>query len=166
MSKDYGSDFGTNLVVDFPWGFPLSPEKKGEYNNYTTILESTIDETEKNVKICVPFIDKYGFSQLKKILDLSDRKLGVKLVVRKGSQDVLDGLSESDWDVYILNEKDWGFHAKFIILDNSKALLGSANLTERSMKRNLEVGVFTTEKEIIDKLILVYKLLLENSKRI
>lgn len=166
MSGDCGNETSTELIADFPWGFPLSPKKKGGYTNYSSKLETLIEDTEKIIKICVPFVDEYGFTRLQELINLNSGHIEKKIVIRDVQENVLKRMSDSDWDIYTLNEKDWGFHAKYIIFDNENAVLGSSNLTERSLKRNLEVGVYTNEKDIVNNLVIIYKLLVKHSEDI
>ena len=56
-----------------------------------------------------------------------------------------------------------GLHGKVAICDTNKALVMSANWTERSMKWNDEVGVETSSKEAIELLVKWFELLWDHS---
>lgn len=54
----------------------------------------------------------------------------------------------------IKNEKDdvGSLHAKFVIQDDSRLFISSANLTESAFERNIELGVLIYDKAVIRKL--------------
>lgn len=47
-------------------------------------------------------------------------------------------------------------HAKILIVDNVEALVGSQNVDSLSFGKNLEVGVFFRQKEIVSELIVIF----------
>jgi len=66
-------------------------------------------------------------------------------------------------------ERDFHYtalHAKVVIQDLDNAYLGSANWTEESMARNLEVGLLLSDKSIIDSLRRVVSSVLTESSRV
>jgi phosphatidylserine/phosphatidylglycerophosphate/cardiolipin synthase-like enzyme len=50
------------------------------------------------------------------------------------------------------DEQTGSLHAKFILQDNSKLFVSSANLTQSAMDRNIELGVIIEAPEVIEKL--------------
>jgi cardiolipin synthase len=60
-------------------------------------------------------------------------------------------LSHSGVEIHF--NKQYIIHAKVIIIDQQRALLGSINLTEPSMNDNRELSVITTDVQVIKELI-------------
>jgi len=54
----------------------------------------------------------------------------------------------------VKNEKDDGgsLHTKFIIQDDSRLFISSANLTESAFERNIELGVLISDRKVIKNL--------------
>ena len=48
-------------------------------------------------------------------------------------------------------------HAKMIIVDDKECLITSANLTKNAMEVNIEAGIWTCDKKIIEDSINVLK---------
>ncbi len=58
--------------------------------------------------------------------------------------------------VSLHNSHSLVIHAKMILVDHAKALLGSINLTKPSLDKNRELSVLTTDKQIIDSLTRIF----------
>jgi len=54
--------------------------------------------------------------------------------------------------VQIQKSTDLEIHAKVIIIDHNKALLGSMNLTQPSIEKNRELSILTTDETVIQQL--------------
>lgn len=134
------------LLVDFPAGYALSPSRMGDYASYSEALRNCILESERIIRIGVPFIDNAGASMIINCLKDSKNKPETQLIVRTIkdiSQESIDELTRLGVNIFIMNEEQerWGFHAKYEIFDDSLVIIGSQNLVERNMKRSLETGV-------------------------
>ena len=44
-------------------------------------------------------------------------------------------------EIYSYDDKDSSLHAKFLVVDKKEILVTSANMTDRAMTRNLEMGI-------------------------
>ena len=44
-------------------------------------------------------------------------------------------------EIYSYDDKDGSLHAKFLVVDGKEILVTSANMTDRAMTRNLEMGI-------------------------
>ncbi len=128
------------------------------FNQITEIVRSA----QKNMKIASAWIKGKYFED---ILDIAKEKnIPVEIILRASEfQDliitddrVFRKIQEAGGKVYLCNR----LHAKFIIVDNKKAVVGSANFTEAGLsdisKGNIEAGVFydsSDGEEEIEKLI-------------
>lgn len=128
------------------------------FNQITEIVRSA----QENMKIASAWIKGKYFED---ILDIAKEKnIPVEIILRASEfQDliitddrVFRKIQEAGGKVYLCNR----LHAKFIIVDNKKAVVGSANFTEAGLsdisKGNIEAGVFydsSDGEEEIEKLI-------------
>jgi hypothetical protein len=59
-------------------------------------------------------------------------------------------------EIYCLNRKKYSknilnkLHSKVIVIDNTEILITSANMTKTAMEKNIETGVWTKDKKIIN----------------
>lgn len=60
--------------------------------------------------------------------------------------------------VIIHYNKNYIIHAKIIIIDQSKAVIGSINLTHPSLNLNRELSIITQDEEVIKKLLKIFDL--------
>ncbi len=111
-------------------------------------IRDIISKAERSIKIASAWIRGRNFEE---ILDLAkERKLSVEVVLRASEfQDflitddrVFRKIKETGGRVYLCNR----LHAKVIIVDDSSAVVGSANLTDAGLSDlssgNIEAGVF------------------------
>ncbi len=128
------------------------------FNQITEIVRSA----QESMKIASAWIKGKYFED---ILDIAKEKnIPVEIILRASEfQDliitddrVFRKIQEAGGKVYLCNR----LHAKFIIVDNKKAVVGSANFTEAGLsdisKGNIEAGVFydsSDGEEEIEKLI-------------
>ncbi len=128
------------------------------FNQITEIVRSA----QESMKIASAWIKGKYFED---VLDIAKEKnIPVEIILRASEfQDliitddrVFRKIQEAGGKVYLCNR----LHAKFIIVDNKKAVVGSANFTEAGLsdisKGNIEAGVFydsSDGEEEIEKLI-------------
>jgi phosphatidylserine/phosphatidylglycerophosphate/cardiolipin synthase-like enzyme len=110
-------------------------------------------------EICIvnPFFDHRGQRKLLPYLvSAAKRGVRIRIVSRTQSLDVSDQLQSFISPLLRVGANvetktfgvgsDYGLHAKFIIIDGERAYLGSANLTGRSLSKNVETGVLMKGK--------------------
>lgn len=131
-------------MFDFPEGVSL----------YAQELYTGIKEAEKSVKVVSYVVyDNMFFDQLEGKLSTSDR-LEVQLIIDK------EGFSVVKRYILSLKEKFPGrfmyktynfdnssLHAKFIIFDDKKAIIGSHNITQNALFKNIELAVLIDDRE-------------------
>jgi len=118
-------------------------------DNIYTEVERIVGEAEKSIKIASAWLKG---SLVKRLLENVDTEKGIEIeVILRGSElrDLLitdelvfKTIREKGGKIYLNNR----LHAKFIVVDGQKAVVGSANFTESGMseysKGNIEVAVY------------------------
>ncbi len=125
-----------------------------EASLYVQELYRRIKEAQKSIKIVSYVVhDEMFFKQLEGRLSNS-KDLEVKLVVDK------EGFSRIKRKTYSLKKdfpnnfyfkvydiKGSSLHAKFIIFDDKEAIIGSHNITQNALFKNIELAVLIEEKD-------------------
>ena len=134
------------------------------------VVLEMIDQSKKQL-----FLSSFSFYKIASVIDSFERAIarGVKLSLLletpqsshyKIKWDPLKDFNEyiqSNASFYIWpyrnrmingDEQTGSLHAKFILQDNSKLFISSANLTQAAMDRNIELGVIIEAQDVIGKL--------------
>ncbi len=153
--------------MDFPQGIGVAPVSLGEFKSYSSQLAELITKAREDVKLVVPFIDTFGTDFIIRHLNSNRNHPDTELIAREITQPQLKALERIGIGVFTLNAESlgWGFHSKYALVDHQIALVGSENLTERNIMRNVEIGILL-EGKIVRDLLLVHRLLLSHSKPI
>lgn len=64
----------------------------------------------------------------------------------------IEGITRWRWPADARSESGAALHAKVLIVDEQRALVGSANLTPRALRRNLEAGVLINDPNVASAL--------------
>ena len=64
--------------------------------------------------------------------------------------------------IYSYKEKDGSLHAKSVIIDSNEILITSANMSERAMERNIEIGILHSGESAREAEKLISKLIQED----
>ncbi len=126
-----------------------------------TEIERIVGEAEKSIKIASAWLKG---SLVRRLLENVDTEKGIEIeVILRGSElrdllitdeIVFKTIREKGGKIYLNNR----LHAKFIVVDDQKAVVGSANFTEAGMseysKGNIEVAVYydTSDGEEVKEL--------------
>jgi len=131
-------------MLDFPEGVSL----------YAQELYTGIREANKSIK-AVSYIvyDRMFFDQIRGKLLTSD-SLKVQFIIdRKGFPGVkreivsLEKEFPTRFTYKIYDVDDSSLHAKFVIFDDKKAIIGSHNITQNALFKNIELAVLVDDKE-------------------
>ena len=121
----------------------ISPE------NSRAKLLALIDHANISIRIYAQGINDYKI--LGALANAAKRSVNVEIitsnVLREKQQHYLERAG-----VKIHYSKKWIIHAKIMIIDNEKAVIGSINLTRPSLDHNRELSVITTDKQVITQL--------------
>lgn len=131
-------------------------------------LGDLLGGAEREVLICSPFID----ATLVPLLRLVKDAIIVKVLTDSVSNTLLRLKEERpNLEARTLKLVEGGVqmyqvHAKFVCVDKSNAVITSANLNERSLYYNVELGVFVRDKETCEQLATVFDVIFRHGKRI
>lgn len=86
-----------------------------------------------------------------------NKKTNIKIITRFIKEDIEKGIADLD-KLRVLKEKfgaeiryNNDLHAKVVVLDNSIAIISSANLTKKGLSINYEAGVCLRDKNIVNE---------------
>jgi len=140
--------------------------------DYLTELERLLDSSIDSVSVACPFFDDTGIE----ILSAANRRSGHKprweIFTRRHSPERLKSVArELGWGLYEYmgtpgGEEERGFHCKLIVVDERRAILGSANLFYANLVENLEIGVLLDEAGEVLPLVKVLRALKRASRRV
>jgi len=140
--------------------------------NYLSELERLLDSAKNSVAIACPFFDDTGVEVLSAAYKRGSREARWEIFTRKHPPERLRSVSnELGWSLYEYigtpgGEEERGFHCKLIMVDERRAILGSANLFYANLVENLEIGVLLEEIAEVRPLIDVLRALRRASRRI
>jgi hypothetical protein len=123
------------------------------------LLVGMIEKAEKRILIASPWIR--GIAEIEnKLTEVKESKnVSVKVLVRKSESD------RKGWDETLSGFHKRGFHveaadylhAKMLLVDGKELYIGSANLIETSLDRNLEAGIWTTDEKAVEDAVLYFQ---------
>ena len=141
---------------------------KGSYNFVVTTpnvasntvygeISRELSNTKKEVLISSPWIthivDELSSFRKKD----GKKKINIKIITRLIREDIEKGIT--DLDKFRILKDNFGaeirynndLHAKMIIMDNSVAIISSANLTKKGLTVNYEAGVCLKDHTMVDQ---------------
>ena len=161
----YGSRERESKKADFSLvaSYPKEEEfksVKGLESLYAMLCRLIIS-ADKQIAMANPFFDKEGIEKMVPYLkQATERGVKAKIVSRPAYdaskehaeqlRDLISELGENCEARQFAGSKKgkpFHLHAKFMVADNKKAYVGSANITETSLGNNVEVGVIFTGKK-------------------
>ncbi len=132
-------------------------------NNINEKIKEIVKEAKESVLIASAWIKSGLFNQILDIIGDKTKNienLNFQIVFRASElrdllitdEAILKKMKDAKASIYICNR----LHAKFVVVDNKKAIVGSANFTTSGLSDiesgNIEAGVFYEEKEEVNKL--------------
>ncbi len=120
-------------------------------------ISRELSKAQQEVLICSPWIT-YIVDELSSFRKKEGKKkINIKIITRLIKEDVEKGVTDLDKfrvlkDVFgaeIRYNND--LHAKMVIIDNSVAIISSANLTKKGLSVNYEAGVCLKDKNMVNK---------------
>jgi len=161
VQAEQEQDRSTQLIATLPDSLPLDVEIRRSIPSLAASLHRLITEAKKEIIILNPFFEQIGFNrlesallaaanhgvvitiitqQLKELTSINRRVLHA-LSQKATSEGISDRLSFYEYQQGDVGRTTMAAHAKILLADGEKAYLGSANLTEYGMARQVEVGV-------------------------
>lgn len=133
------------------------------------VIEELIKDAEKEIQILAYVISQHAKKMLELLENALSRGVRVTLVInnfQSQEREIRDRLSSLSREfehmkVVSFEDQDGGeLHAKVLVMDRKKAVIGSANFSWHGMKKNYEVGVIVEGESVwklaklIDDLVL------------
>jgi phosphatidylserine/phosphatidylglycerophosphate/cardiolipin synthase-like enzyme len=139
--------------------------------DYLTELERLLDSATTTVCIACPFFDETGVEVLEAAYNRASHRVRWEIFTRKAPDALVRTAHRAGWALYEYagtpgGDETRGFHCKLIMVDEKRAILGSANLFYANLVQNLELGVLLEEEEEVRPLLDVRKALARACKRI
>ncbi len=163
------------LNTSIVWSSPIKYHEEVD-QTYSVFLKMINDSQDSIIFVGYAMTDKENqeiFEALKKAA--KERKVEIKIIFDKATKAKKWGkwtkspknIIYKVWgdmtyypEIYSYDDAKSSLHAKFLIVDNEEILVTSANMTDRAMTRNLEMGIRHKGKSAKDAADLV-KLLIE-----
>ena len=117
------------------------------FASYVGATRSLLMSSKKSASIVTPFIDELGVRLLCEAWDSSKREDRLwSVFVRAPDDQLIEPARERGWKVYSYSPEpktdlEYGLHAKLVMVDEERAIVGSMNLIKRNLYSNLELGV-------------------------
>ncbi len=123
-------------------------------------LVGMLEKAQDRVLIASPWI--WGIKDIvEKLTQLKqERNISVKILVRKpesGKEDLHRQTVRDLWKRGFQVEAEDFLHSKMILVDNKELYIGSANLVQTSLERNLEVGLCTSTPNAVSEALLYFE---------
>ena len=139
---------------------------KGSGVHLVDILEDLFSTAKTEIIISSPYIDPVIIPFLKKV------KSTVKVsILTQNKENFLVRLESENKNIVVKSLREfkdgvqlYQLHAKFICVDEQFCLIGSANLNERSIYHNFEMGVLIEDKYLCANLKDIFFSLFENQR--
>jgi hypothetical protein len=155
-------------------------------------LKRLINNCKREIRALIPFIDSTFIEVLSnEFRELARRNARLSIITRKAGREpenlrallrlyeifsTKTSISEplkvyEYWKPMRWGPPDrvWyfvGLHGKAVIQDSGTAYIGSANWTEESISRNLEIGILTNDRALISALSRIFNLLESEAREI
>ena len=148
--------------------FIVTPSKESSETVYGEISRE-LSKAKQEVLICSPWIT-YIVDELSNFKKKEGKKIDIKIITRLIKEDIDKGVTDlnklkvlkDNFGAEIRYNND--LHAKMIIIDNSIAIISSANLTKKGLYVNYEAGVCLKDKNMIEKITLFFDDVWKESK--
>ncbi len=145
-----------NENTSLAWSSPIKYHKKID-QTYSIFLKMINDAKESIIFVGYAMTDDENqniFDALKNAA--KERHVKIKIIFDKATKAKKWGkwtkspkkIIEKVWgdieyfpEIYSYDDKDSSLHAKFLVVDGKELLVTSANMTDRAMTRNLEMGI-------------------------
>lgn len=133
-------------------------------------ISRELSKAQQEVLICSPWITHLidELSSFKK--KGGKKKIDIKVITRLIKEDIEKGMTDLD-KVRVLKDTfgaeiryNNDLHAKMIVVDNSVAIISSANLTKKGLSVNYEAGICLRDKNMVNKVAQFFNEVWKESK--
>ncbi|EKD55243.1 MAG: putative membrane associated protein [uncultured bacterium] len=145
MMRVFSADLSHKKILVSNTHLVWSPDQAREK------ITALIQQAQSNIKIYAPDISDYQI-----IGELAKKsRAGIKIEILTSAN---ENIHPKKWvylkksGVIIHHSTQYLIHAKVIIIDQKRAMLGSTNLTEPSLDQNRELSIITEDPDVIRQL--------------
>jgi phosphatidylserine/phosphatidylglycerophosphate/cardiolipin synthase-like enzyme len=136
------------------------------------IIDKMLREAKKEVVFTVYSISDYAKPIVNKIVNCLERGIKVKMIIdnmdaddNKMNRQIINYLKiisqkYPHFELYNFSSIKGNLHAKVLMVDQSKALIGSSNLSYNGMMENHEIAVYIEGEEVSELNSLLNKLII------
>ena len=129
---------------------------RADFSAFVPVLEDMINSTENEIILATYVITDSAIHILKLLNDALSKGIKLKIIVNHiNKEDVFfkkwvqkNRENYANFVFKINDRKEYRLHAKVIISDRKKAIVGSANYTWSGMIKNFEIGTYLEGSEI------------------
>jgi len=123
-------------------------------NNLYSIFKDLINLAENEIKIVSPWIGKEIIDDLRAVKEEKDLLITVVCLDDEKNDEAIKKAEKAGIRVIKMASSAEGIiHAKVMIIDNTIALIGSANFTVNGLKKNVEAEIVTIDPDKVEKLL-------------
>ncbi|MDO8741138.1 MAG: phospholipase D-like domain-containing protein [Candidatus Woesearchaeota archaeon] len=133
-------------------------------------ISRELSKAQQEILISSPWIT-HIIDELSSFKKKDDKnKVNIKVITRLIREDIEKGVTDLDklralkdtFDAEIRYNND--LHAKMVIIDNSVAIISSANLTKKGLSVNYEAGICLRDKNMVNKIAQFFNDIWKESK--
>lgn len=148
LEKIFQSDWDRKPYRPSESSLVVSPE------NSRTKLIDLVKSAKKEILVYAEEIEDEDFENLL----IEKAKSGVKVYIVLANPEYIEANRDAEkylsaYHIQLSTPSSPFIHAKVIVVDNSVAYVGSINFSSTSMDKNREVGIITSSKDVVNKLI-------------
>ena len=128
----------------------------GASNTVVGEISREVSKAQQEILIASPWIT-HIIEELSNFKRESGKKANIRVITRLIREDIEKGVTNLD-KLRVLRDRfgadiryNNGLHAKIIVIDNSVAIISSANLTKKGLSVNYEAGICLRERRIINE---------------
>jgi len=123
-------------------------------NNLYSIFKDLINLAENEIKIVSPWIGKEIIDDLRAVKEEKDLLITVVCLDDEKNDEAIKEAEKAGIRVIKMPSSAEGIiHAKVMIIDDTIALMGSANFTVNGLKKNVEAVIVTIDPDKVEKLL-------------
>jgi len=136
-------------------------------NNLYSIFKDLINLAKNEIKIVSPWIGKKIIDDLRAAKEEKNLLITVVCLDDEKNDEAIKEAEKAGIRVIRMPSSAEGIiHAKVMIIDNTIALMGSANFTVNGLKKNVEAEIVTIDPDKVQKLLQQFDEIAKNNLRI
>ena len=134
------------------------------------VFRRLLESARKSLKIFSPYVDN-SFTGMAQAAKVPIQVVTTLREAKMKSSPVLERFATTrPLAVRYLCEKQgksqmYQLHAKMILADGDRAYLGSANFTDTSLHYNFELGLYTEDREVIERLHVLFDYVFDHAAK-